>query len=39
MHAFLLDGGLCAIIVIGSYDREGEVVLVNAKSSYRGLEL
>jgi len=39
VHVFLLDSGLYAINVIGSYDREGEVVLVNAKRSYRGIEV
>jgi hypothetical protein len=27
VHVFLLDSGLCTINVIGSYDKEGEVVL------------
>jgi len=36
---FLLDSGLCAINVIGSYYREGEVVLVKDKRAYRGVEV
>ena len=39
MHVFLLDSGLCAINVIGRYDGEGEVILVNAERARRGIEV